>query len=321
MIVDSTRSKRRATAPHESNDHKIDVGDFFGTTSELGAQVWHFDGSKAVRVGISNPDHRSMTLINGSESLREAMQRLPMFAEKTFILHKMELPPGAYYPRMSRPHDQYPLESPGMLPRYQESSDLIASTLNQVRYLVGMLDTIFQTIHPTQENMGCYGNSIRNLLILACTECEAQWRGVLQANGVTIKKPNTNQYVKLAHAMRLSEYAVKLRHCPWLEAVSPFEDWNTDDPTNTIPWYNDYHSTKHNREDAFMKATLGSAIQAVSAVWIMVISQFGIQSEREFIDLSQYFYLERVPLWRFSEVYTHGYDGFEGQAGARHYPF
>lgn len=262
-----------------------------------------------------------MIVLNSNESLHEALQRIPMFAKTPFTMHKMELPPGAYYPRISRPHDQHPLESLGIQPECKDSSDLLASTLSQVRYLVGILDTIFQSIHPAPENMACYGNSIRNLLILACTECEAQWRGVLVANGVTIKNPTTNQYVKLASAMRLSEYAIKLRHCPWLDPVRPFSDWSATDPTKTIPWYNSYHSTKHDREGEFTKATLGVAIEAVSALWIMVAAQFGINGVLEFDDLSRYFQIAQAPRWRHSEVYINIYIGFEDSAGPRRYPF
>lgn len=321
IVIDPNPSKQRASALDDAIDQQVEAGDFFGTTGDRGAHVWHFDGSKAVRVGIANPDERSMALLRDGESLRQALQRVPMFTQAPFVIHRMELPPGAYYPRMSRPSDQHPVQSPGMLPEFWKSPDLMAGTLNQVRSLVGMLDAIFQAVHPVQENMMCYGSSIRNLLILACTECEAQWRGVLAANGFIPTRPSTGDYVKLAPAMRLSEYAVKLQHYPWLDPVAPFETWGAAAPTQSIAWYDDYNAAKHDREAAFARATVGSSIQAVAAVWIMVAAQFGVHGVREFDDLRRYFHLERVPLWRYSQVYTHGYDGFEGAAGPCNYSF
>jgi hypothetical protein len=311
-------SKQRLQTPDEAVDHKVERGDFFGTTGDVDAQVWHFDGSRAVRVGVTNPDERSSTTLGHNESLRQALCRVPMFDQKQFVLHKMQLPPGAYYPRMSRPSDQHPLQSPGLLPEFWKAPDLLVITLNQLRSLVGMLDTIFQAIHPVQANMDCYGNSIRNLLILACTECEAQWRGILAANGQALKHPSTQDYVKLAPAMRLSEYAVKLRHYPWLDAVSPFTAWEAARPTQSIIWYDNYNAVKHDRETEFARATVDAAIHAITAIWIMVAAQFGSHGMREFDDLNRYFHFEKVPLWRYSEVYT---DGFGAGAGPQNFPF
>jgi hypothetical protein len=320
-VIDTNPSKQRPPSSDEAVDQDVEPGDFFGTTDDSGAHVWHFDGSKAIRVGIANPDERCMTILQDGEGLRQALQRVPMFAQSAFVLHRMELPPGAYYPRMARPNDQHPAESPGMLPEFWKLPDLMAVTLNQMRSLVGMLDAIFQAVHPVQANMLCFGSSIRNLLILACTECEAQWRGVLAANGIGRARPSTADYVKLTPALRLSEYAVKLQHYPWLDPVAPFATWEAAAPTRSIGWYDDYNAAKHDREAAFARATVGSAIQAVAAVWIMVAAQFGIHGVREFDDLRRYFHLERVPHWRYSEVYTHGYDGFAAAAGPCYFPF
>ena len=320
LIVDTNPSTTREPSRADLEDQHVAPGDFFGTTGERGSQVWNFDGTRASRVGVPNPDERSCVALNAGESLREALCRVPMFEAVNFTLHKMELPPGAFYPRMSRPSDQHPEEAPGMLPSFWKLANEMASTLNQVRSFVGMLNEIFQVIHPAAENLSSYGGDIRNLLILACTECEAPWRGVLLANNRSARRLSTNEFVLLEPAMRLSEYAVKFQHLPWMEAVAPFARWDSAEPTKSISWYDDYNAAKHDRESAFNRATLKSTINAVAAVWIMVAAQFGIHGLREFDDLFRYFTLERVPLWRYSEVYTLGYDGF-GSEGARYFPF
>lgn len=319
IVVNTNPSKYRAVTADESQDHIVKAGDYFGTTSAHGGHCWHFDGQKAVRLGIQNPDHQSAVTLADGESLRGALLRVPMFGNVDFVLHKMDLPPGAFYPRMARPSDQHHLEAPGMLPEYWLLADAMVSTLNQVRSLVEMLDTVFQSVHPADANLSCYGNSIRNLLILACTECEAQWRGVLAANGTIPSRPSTTDYVKLATAMRLGEYAVRFQHFPWLEPMAPYRQWSPDRPTQSIAWYDAYNAAKHDRETAFSRATLASSIQAVAAVWIMVAAQFGIHGVRHFYDLDRYFHLERVPLWRYSEVYTYGYEGFNKDAGKRRF--
>lgn len=316
-------SKQRAFLPAELKDDIISDGDFFGTTCAKGSRVWHFDGAKAVLLGVANPDHRSMANLAAGQILRDALRSVPMLTDDDFLLHRMLLPPGAHYPRIARPNDQHPHEAPGACPDFWSAPNIVVGSLNQVRFLVEMLNVIFQAVHPVADNMACFGSSIRNLLILACTECEAQWRGVLQANGHSATSQNftTKDYVKLLPAMRLNEYAVKLNHYPWLPEVAPFSNWNTSKPTQTIGWYDDYNAVKHDRENAFHRANLESAINAIAAVWIMVAAQFGIHGMREFDDLFRYFHLERVPLWRYSEVYTHGYDGHNSCAGQKNFTF
>lgn len=243
-----------------------------------------------------------------------------MFDGVRFSLHRMILPPGAFYHRMARPSDQHPKEAPGSLPNLPIVKNELVATLNQTRSLVGMLDAIFQAIHPVESNMACFGNSTRNLLILACTECEAQWRGVLRANGVRKEKLTTEDYVRLLPACKLGEYVVKLQHYPWISEIAPFGHWRAERPTQSLFWYNAYNAAKHDREEAFHCATLEAAVYAVAAVWVMIACQYGHQGMREFMDLFRYFTLEQVPRWDYSEIYTLKYDGFAAEAGPRAFP-
>ena len=299
-------------------DQIISPDDYFGMTGSQRRQVWHFDGATAVRVGVVNPDRGSKVTLAPGQTLRDALSTV--FANDEFVLHRMALPPGAYYRRIARPIDQHPLQSPGTSPDLRNGPDLLVGSLNQVRSLVEMLDTIFQTVQPVEFNMNCFGTTIRNLVILGCTECEAQWRGVMTANGYE-RPRNTADYVKLLPAMRLSEYEVKLQHSPWLPGIAPFRGWNASAPTYSIAWYDDYNAAKHDRIASFERASLRSALQAVVAVWIMIAAQYGTAGTREFSDLDRYFSFVRVPLWRYSEVYTHGYQGTDGVAGPRNFPF
>jgi hypothetical protein len=321
IIVNTNPSKQRDFAAEELIDHEITPGDFVGTTNGKGSRVWHFDGEKIVMIGVASPDHRSMAAIQSGQSLKDALKGVPMFASDDFVIHRMVLSPGAYYPRIARPNDQHPLEAPGACPESWQNPDVLVGSLNQVRSLVGMLDAIFQAVHPVDDNLACFGGAIRNLLILACTECEAQWRGVLEANGCKPNRPSTADYVKLLPALKLDEYEVRLQHYPWLAGITPYRDWNSGAPTQSILWYDDYNAAKHDREGSFARASLKSAIDAVAAVWIMVAAQFGTMGTREFDDLSRYFQLERVPLWRYSDVYTYGYDGFVENSGPQNFAF
>ncbi|MDR6827196.1 hypothetical protein J2X48_000914 [Bosea sp. BE271] len=305
----------------EKPDPHIVGGDYFSTTSPVGNHVWRFDGTSAVRVGVPNPDYRSKAELRAGSTLREALSDVPMFVGTNFTIDLMKLPPGAFYNRIARPSDQHSHQSPGSLPNVELKADIYIGAMNQMRFLTEMLDQVFQTVHPALDNMLCFGNVLRNILILSCTECEAQWRGVLSENSYITSRSNTEDYVKLLPAMRLNEYSVRLRRYPGLNPISPFKDWDAAMPTKSISWYDAYNAVKHDREGSFHRASVDAALQSVAAVWILIAAQFGLNGTRGVNDLTRYFDLVSAPLWPISEVYTYGYDGFTEQAGPRDYQF
>src|SRR6202000_970508 len=102
----------------------------------------------------------------------------------TSPFHRMALDPGQYYPRIARPLAPFLNDSQGWTPTVRDERDTIAMTRGQLTVLVRRLDEVCQTVHPEEPNLRAYGHEIRNLLMLACTEVESQWRGVLLANGL-----------------------------------------------------------------------------------------------------------------------------------------
>lgn len=320
IVLGANPSKQRAFEPYELLDENISPNDYFGMTSNKGGQVWHFDGTVAVRVGIPNPDHHSRVVLKPDQALRDALSMLPMFVGEHFVIHRMALPPGGYFRRIARPNDQNPTASLGFLPDLMRELDALMDALNQLLLLLDMLKSILKNIHPDVANMNCFGGAIRNLLMLACTECEAQWRGALNANGYS-KPRTTTDYVKLLPAMRLSEYEVKLRHYPALSGFAPFHAWDPGSPTRSISWYDAYNAAKHDRMASFQQATLQTAIQSVAAIWIMIAAQYGFDGITRFPELASYFKFERLPLWRYSDVYTYGYPGHDADAGPQNFVF
>jgi hypothetical protein len=160
---------------------------------------------------------------------------------------KAALGPGEFYPRIWRPSvpDQSAAlgSSPAWNPSAQHETNianLIAIARGQLTTLVRQLERICQAVQPEGPNLEVFGHDIRNLLILACTEAEAHWRGVLVANDVrtTNDRYTTNHYVLLRDPMRLDEYAVMFPNYPWLEAFKPYEQWNTAKPTCSLVMWN-----------------------------------------------------------------------------------
>ncbi len=276
-------------------------------------EVWKIENGTALRIGISNP---TIFKADPDETIWDTLKRLTPWFEPDGKnpFHQTVLQPGEFYPRIARPNDQHPGESPGANPGIQADRDFVAVSRGQLTVLMRQLDRICQTVHPTEKTLGTFGHDIRNLLILACTEVEGHWRGVLEANGVKGYGANedrftTHQFVKLEAAMRLDEYAVEFPSYPWLPSISPFAGWGSSDkPTQDLAWYDAYNAVKHNREAEFERAMLGHAFQAVTACAIMMAAQFGLpHGMGQRTELQAFFHFSALPIWPLSEVYIYPY--------------
>jgi hypothetical protein len=212
------------------------------------------------------------------------------------------LAPGEYYPRMVRASNDHLNDRPGINPGNPQTQALIETSKGQLIALREQLERIFRTVHPTPENLDVYGHDIRNVLILAATEVEAHWRGVLKANRASGQ--STNDYVKLLPAMKLNEYGVRLPFYPWLSTFSPFQDWSKEKPTQSLAWYDAYNAIKHDRETLFGRGTLLHAIEAVCACYVMTMAQFGQVGVRPRQEINHFFNLETTPKWDVTEVYA-----------------
>lgn len=276
--------------------------------------VWRISATEAVRLGVNNPQHGPGCYFRAEpgEDIFAAIRRgadgwFGPNGESPF--HEVTLAPGKFYPRIARPHDQHPLESPGFYPALQQDQDVLAMTRVQLGVLVRALDRICETVHPSRENMAVFGHDIRNLLVLAAMEAEAQWKGILAANGVTADHLTTADYVKLLTPMQLSSYRGRLTAYPWLAEIAPFARWTPAAPTRSLGWYHAYNLTKHDRETAFSIATLEHAITAVFAVAVLVVAQYGSPNGLgQRTELSDRFSFDSLPEWKPGDVYIFPYD-------------
>jgi hypothetical protein len=144
--------------------------------------------------------------------------------------------------------------------------------------LIQRLDELLLFVEPTAQSLATYGHKARELLILACTEAETQWKHYLRHGGLKPKKQGftTNDYVKLRDPLHLEEYEVSLPRYKEVPPTRPFLGWSTvPGPTQTLPWYNSYNKTKHDKQDQFSAATVLSCIQAIAANIVMFSVRFG----------------------------------------------
>jgi hypothetical protein len=303
---------------------------YFGCTDKNGLAkgIWHFDGTVAVRAGVVDPltlESAYVAIPAGHDlfdAVRAKLARL-MPDAAPFSLAHTHLRPGEYYPRMARIADQH---VGGPHPVYHcPGTTMVESQLavmrGQLVSLMHKLAEICQTVHPAPSNFKVYGHEIRNLLILACTEVEMHWRGVLEANGQS-GRFNTANYVALQNAMRLDEFGILLPYYPWMMEVRPFAGWDRARPTESLPWYRAYNAVKHDREGSLEEGTLSHAIDAVVACAVMLIAQFGqMEAFRWRSEFGYFFQVASKPNWNISESYIHPYDGHAAGLIPVLYPF
>ena len=147
-----------------------------------------------------------------------------------------------------------------------------------LRVLIEKLDEILLFIEPSTDGLESYSHKNRELLILACTEVENQWRVLLnkaQCLPINGNAFSTQDYVKLLPVSFIGEYQISLKNYSGFVPSKPFYGWDASNPTKSLPWYDAYNRTKHDRDTHFQDAKLKYAIDAVAANIIMYCTRFG----------------------------------------------
>lgn len=203
-------------------------------------------------------------------------QRLSILETRNFTLSKMPL--GSYWPRIwrGRYSENDPLSTYNPISaRSIYRADFVQSIV-ATSSLFSYLLEIFKHVEPATDNLSVFGHKIRELLILACTEVESAWRSVLEANSASNKRSyNTTDYHRTKSPLRLDQWAVALNDYPNIGEFSPFSEWNKEHPTKSLPWYDSYNATKHDREKNFSRANLKDLVCAMAALHIMQAAQWG----------------------------------------------
>ncbi len=135
------------------------------------------------------------------------------------------------------------------------------------------LQELFDYVEPADKNLSCYSYRIHSLLLRACVEVEANCKAILTENGYSkAGDMNMNDYKKIEKTHLLSSYQVKVP--TWSGnryARSPFLAWSTG---RSLPWYQAYNTTKHDRHSEFEKATFGHLIDACCGLLVLLSAQF-----------------------------------------------
>lgn len=285
-------------------------------------EVWRVDEEVALDAMVFSPETGISRLFRArpGETPWDRMRDETPWLDGPNPFHETRLGINEFNPRIARPlfraHDDFGIWCPSI----ELEPQVVAASHGQARSLLRQLERICQTVQPGPKAFAAFGHDIRNLLILACTEVETHWRGVLAANGATRARPKTTDYVALADILKLRDYAVRFPAFPALDPIRPFEGWGLgDQPTAELPWYAAYNAVKHNRESEFEQANLRHAFQAMSACAVMLVAQYGRWGLGFQSDLSAFFHLVETPTWPLEDCYIHRPEG--GLGGPTHTAF
>jgi hypothetical protein len=199
----------------------------------------------------------------------------------------MQHTPGRYFKRIWRPG----------IDGFHRAASLLADpprALNQAGVALALLierfDEMSQFIEVDRRNLQVFSHRLRELLILCCTEIEASFRSVLMGSEGQTSEPkrlSTADFFRLCDPMHLKEFELELRQHD-IEPISPFKTWDESRPTRSLPWYDAYNATKHDREQSLDRATLQHCIEALSAVVALFCAQFGIPLSQDWANEPAY---------------------------------
>jgi hypothetical protein len=134
------------------------------------------------------------------------------------------------------------------------------------------LRELFEFVEPSEECKKTYSYRIHALLMRACIEVEANFKAIFQENIFSKAKPSMPDYRKIDVTHHLSSYEVLLPIWePHSKVLRPFERWKAG---GSLPWYQAYNASKHNRHEAFKSANLENLVSAVAGLLVVISSQF-----------------------------------------------
>lgn len=154
--------------------------------------------------------------------------------------------------------------------------DFAKSPEHYVRaYLIILKDFInlLDYIEPADNNLPTYSFRIHELLLRVSIEIEANCVAILSENGYE-KSGNWTMadYKKINKSHKLSSFEVKLPVWKGVQNTrKPFENWQDD---GSLPWWDAYNKSKHNRHAEFERATFENLTNAICGLIVILSAQF-----------------------------------------------
>jgi hypothetical protein len=138
------------------------------------------------------------------------------------------------------------------------------------------LQTLFEYVEPSEQNLQAYSFRTFELLLRACTEVEANFKAILRANTYSGRGNLTiEDYFKTDASHFLSQYEIRMPYWSGNGKIrKPFAAWAGG--THPLGWYQAYNNAKHDRAGNLAEATLEHVIDAISGLAVVLASQYYI---------------------------------------------
>lgn len=150
------------------------------------------------------------------------------------------------------------------------------SLITATRMILRDLNSLYDYIEPSDDNLGVYSHRIYELLLRTATEFETNCKGILKANGYS--KPESDWYIKdyfkISKAARLNEYTLTFERWATAHVFKPFVEWNPS-RHEVLSWYDAYNEVKHDRYGKFKKAKLEYLMNALAGLICIMHAQYG----------------------------------------------
>lgn len=251
------------------------------------------------------------------DSIKQILTKLPFIDTSSEYIHltKLNLECGCRYSHIYRPlfvssfnetQNYSPLKK---IPKdYYVDSPIVNMSeyichIRQLKLIINDLYDILKVVEPTKSNMKVYGNAIRNVIMLSCTEVDALMKTIFSKNGSKKKEFRTTDYINLSEPLRLNAYTLMFNDVVNIKGTKPFALWQRPNTTKSLRWYYAYTKIKHDRLSNFKLANLKNAISSVLAYATLLVAVFGYRNSVWNEHIEKVITVVEEPLWKIDDFY------------------
>ncbi|RFP99460.1 hypothetical protein D0O09_22375 [Pseudomonas putida] len=112
---------------------------------------------------------------------------------------------------------------------------------------------------------------------------------------------NSGDFAKLILALHLKDWGTSLNLRVGCGNIYPYRDWEPNKGTQTLEWYEAYNKVKHDAFDSLSLANFFNVYSAMSALYILLISQWGVGVFQE-AKLHVPFNCVRMPTYEIDDI-------------------
>ncbi|MES1185094.1 MAG: hypothetical protein ABUL60_14875 [Myxococcales bacterium] len=142
--------------------------------------------------------------------------------------------------------------------------------LEHWKYFVALeidLHTVARYVEPAPANMATFSVELAKLFLSAASEAEVVSRVLCAKQNLTPKTDNIEGWREALHARFPKLHAVPVSAPRFGLTFLPWADWAS---ANTPQWWRDHNKVKHERHSHFPKASLGNALDAMAALYVLL---------------------------------------------------